>query len=158
MPDIGIGLAPLGSSSLGYGSPTISNSTSALALLDQSGIKRNAVMIDTVTGDFVRDQTTGVHLGMDSVQQQVYLALRTLKGSSVVLNLGIAFKVKTISETTTQKLKAAVNEALLPLTSRALIAVTNVTAERVKMTAITVSVSWTNLTTGELNISRWTNG
>jgi len=158
MPELGIGRAPLGRSSIGYGSPSVANSTSKKLLLDEFGVQRNAVKIDTVTGDFVRDPVTGIHLGMDSVQQQVYLALRTLKGSAVVQNLGIAFKIKTLSETTEQKVKEAVIAALLPLTSRALVRLESVKAERLKMTGLSVVVTWTNLTTNETNISRWTNG
>lgn len=158
MPELGIGRAPLGRSSLGYGSPSVANSTSMKALLDEFGVKRNAMKINTVTGDFVRDPVTGIHLGMDSVQQQVYLALRTLKGSAVVQSLGIAFKIKTLSETTEQKVKEAVATALLSLTSRSLIRVDSVKAERVRMTGLSVLVTWTNLTTNETNISRWTNG
>lgn len=158
MPDLGIGLASLGSSPLGFGSPSRANSTTAKLYLSPTGQKRNAAAIDTVTGDLQRDATTGIHQGMDGVQQQVYIALRTLKGSAVVLNLGIAFKPTTISETTTRKLQDAVRAALSDLVSRQLVRVDDVKAERVKMTGILVIVRWTNLTTNETNVSRWTNG
>ena len=158
MSDLGFGRAPLGSSAFGYGSPSVSNSTSAQVLLDEFGSKRNAMKIDTVTGDFVRNADTGIHLGMDSVQQQVYLALRTLKGSAVIQTLGIAFKITTLSETTEQKVKEAVADALSQLTARSLIRIDNVEAKRVKMTGLSVAVTWSNLTTNEKNISRWTNG
>lgn len=158
MPDTGIGLAPMGSSPLGYGSPSQTNSTTAKLYLASDGTRRNAASIDTVTGDFQRDPTTGIHLGMDGVQQQVYLALRTLKGSSIVLNLGLSFKMTTLSETTARKVEESVRSALSDLVTRQLVRVDKVTAERVKITGLLVIVNWTNLTTNETNVSRWTNG
>ncbi len=158
MPDVGIGLAPLGSSSLGFGAPTRLNSTTAKLYLAADGTRKNAAAIDTVTGDIKRDPLTGIHLGMDGVQQQVYLALRTLKGSSVVLSLGIAFKATTISATTTRKIEEAVRAALADLVLRQLVKIVAIKPERVKITGIRVDVTWTNLTTNETNVSRWTNG
>ena len=158
MPNLGIGAAPFGSSAFGFGSPVKQNSTSALLYQGPDGSRKNAAEINTVTGDIVRDAQTGIHKGMDAVQQQVYLALRTLKGSAIVQTLEIAFKVKVISETTAQKIKQAVNEALSDLVTRQLVRVDSVTSERIKVTGIRVIVQWTNLTNGETNTSRWENG
>jgi hypothetical protein len=153
----GLGIASLGSTALGFGAPTKTNSTTAKLYATSSG-RGNAAQVDTETGDMVRDGTTGIHRGMDGVQQQVYLALRTLKGSAVVSTLGIAFKATTISETTARRVQDAVRLALADLSLRQLVRVDEVTSERVKMTGLRVSVKWTNLTNGETNVSRWTNG
>jgi len=95
---------------------------------------------------------------MDSVSQQVYLALRTLLGSSVVRDLGISFKITTISETTAQKVRDAVTAALEALVSRRLVEVVSVKSSRIKITGIEVLVVWKNLTNGETETARWTNG
>lgn len=158
MPDLGFGLAAFGSSSFGYGESAVVNSTSAKLYLDTKGAQHNAAEINTVTGDLVRDPETGLHRGMDSVGQMVYLALRTLKGSSIVRELGINMRVKLLSETTTQKVRDAVNEALSNLVSRQLVEVTQINAERFGMTGLRVSVIWKNLTNGETETSRWSNG
>lgn len=157
MPDVGIGLAPFGSSRLGFGAPAQTNSTTAKLYLAADGLRKNAAFIDTVSGDVSRDPNTGVHLGMDGVQQQVYLALRTLKGSAIVQNLGISFKMTVISETTVRKVEDAVRSALADLVLRQLVKIGKITVERVKMTAISITVTWTNLTTNETNVSRWQN-
>ncbi len=158
MPDVGIGLAPLGSSSLGFGAPTKLNSTTAKLYLSQGLQRRNAAGLDTVTGDVKRNAVTGIHEGMDGVEQQVYLAVRTIQGSSVVSSLGISFKMTVISDTTARKVEDAVRLALSDLVTRLLVRVDKVTVERVKMTGLRVIVLWTNLTTGEKNETRWTNG
>lgn len=158
MPDAGIGSAPLGSCPFGFGSPAKLNSTAALLFLDAQKVRRNAVQLNAVTGDVIRDASTGVHMGMDGVQQQVYLALRTLKGSAIVQNLGVSFKVKTISETTARKLEQEARAALSDLVLRQLVEIVKITSERVKMTAVSISVTWKNLTNGETNVTRWENG
>jgi len=158
MPNLGIGAAPLGSSSLGFGSPAKQNSTSSRLYQGPDGVRRNASALNTMTGDIQRDAQNGIHTGMDSIQQQVYLAIRTIKGSAIVQSLGMALKVKTISETTAQKVKQAITAALADLVTRQLIVVNTITVERIKITGIRVIVTWTNLTNNETNISRWDNG
>jgi len=158
MADQGLGNCPVGTSAFGYGKPLRMNSTAALLFLDKSKGQRNAAEINSVSGDIVRDPVTGIHRGMDSVSQQVYLALRTLLGSSVVRDLGISFKITTISETTAQKVRDAVTAALEALVSRRLVEVVSVKSSRIKITGIEVLVVWKNLTNGETETARWTNG
>jgi hypothetical protein len=158
MSDAGIGRAPLGSSSFGYGAPTRASSTSAKLYLDERGVLRNAAAVDAVTGDLVRDPLTGIHRGMNSTQQQVYLAVRTIKGSSIVQRLGILTKVKVITDTTAQKVRSEVNTALADLVSRGLITVGTIDVQRVRATGIRVHVYWTDLTNGETNVEKWDNG
>jgi len=155
MPDLGFGLAPFGLAPFGYGEPARVDSTAIKLYLDDKGRRRNAAEINTVTGDYIRDPQTGIHRGMDSVAQQVYLALRTLQGSAIIQSLGIRMVVKVISDTTQQKIKDAVHEALSSLVSRNLVKVDSVTVERIKITGIRVIVQWTNLTNGETDSSRW---
>lgn len=158
MPDLGLGAAPIGSTPFGFGAPMTLNSTSAKLYLSSDGARRNSAQINSVSGDLVRDASNGVHTGMDSISQQVYLALRTLRGSAIVQNLGIAFAVKVITDTTARKLANEVYVALSDLTSRQLIEVVSVKSERIKITGIRVIVQWKNLTNGETNVTRWENG
>lgn len=153
----GLGSAPFGSSPFGYGAVTAINSTATKLYLDNQGTRRNVESINTVTGDTVRGER-GIHKGMDSVAQQVYLAIRTLRGSSVVNDLGINFRVKVISDTITQKVTDAVTEAMSDLVSRQLVSVESVAVNKIKLTAIEVIVTWKNLTNGETETTRWTNG
>ncbi len=157
MPNLGLGAAPLGSSPLGFGVPARLNSTSAKLFLDDQLGRRNAVHINPVSGDFTRG-ADGVHTGMDSVAQQVYLALRTLRGSAIVRTLGVAFNVKVINETTARKLEQEARAALADLTTRRLVEIVSVTSTRVKLTGIRIEVRWKNLTTGETDTARWENG
>lgn len=156
--DLGLGRFGLGLGSFGYGVPAKANSTSVKLFLDQTKEQRNAAEINTVSGDIVRDQVTGIHRGMDSVEQQVYLALRTLRGSSVIADLGINIKIKVISDTLAQKVRDAVTEALSSLVSRRLVRVESISVERIKLTGVRVIVKWFNMTNGETITSRWDNG
>lgn len=149
--DLGAGECGAGSSFFGYGEPYTQNSTAGKVFLDANGRQRNAALINPNTGDIVRDMTTGIHMGMDSVAQMVYLALRTIKGSSVISSFGIEFKFKTISNTTVQKVKEAVQAALQDLVLRQLIEITEITVNRAKVTGIEYTVKWKNLTNGETN-------
>ncbi|MDI3282108.1 hypothetical protein [Polyangium sp. 15x6] len=155
MPYLGLGACSAGSTGAGVGEAYGLNSSAGQLYLDDQRVQQNAAAIDTVTGDLVRDPQTGMHRGMESVAQQVYLALRTLRGSSVVKNLGFAFKFRVISETTAQKVRDAVNEALKDLVLRRLISVERIDVERVKVTAISILVVWKNLTNGETNTTRF---
>lgn len=155
---LGLGRSGFGSSVFGYGTPGTVNSTAEKLYLDESKAQRNAAAINTVTGDIVRDPLTGIHVGMDSVQQQVYLALRTIRGSAVVADLGINFKIKVISDTIAQKVRDAVTEALADLVARQLVRIENITTERIKLTGIRIIVKWFNMTNGETVTSRWDNG
>ena len=151
MSDLGIGLFGAGTFGAGYGAPFTINSTAARVFLDAQGIKRNAAQIDPKTGDFVRDPQTGIHRGMDSVAQQVYLSLRTVRGSSIVPAFGFGFKSLTISETTAQKARDAVNEALQYLVDAGLVEIVSIDVKRIKITAIEIKVQWRTLTNGETN-------
>jgi hypothetical protein len=157
VPDLGLGLAPLGSTPFGFGSPALANSTSVKLYLASDNTRRNAAQIDSVSGDILRNPANGIHTGMDAVAQQVYLALRTLKNSSIVKNLGIAFNVKTISETTARKLADEVRLALADLVNRRLVEIVKISSDRVKVTGVRVAVEWRNLTNGETNVTRWEN-
>jgi len=150
MADLGAGLCPIGVTGVGYGTPYTLNSTAAKLFLDASGVQRNAAQIDPRSGDMVRGPD-GIHRGMDSTGQQVYLALRTARGSVPIKNFGFGFVSKTIDSTTTQKIQDAVRLALAPLTQRGLITLDEVTVVRSKTNAVEVSVKWTNTTNAETN-------
>lgn len=154
--NVGMGLAAFGSSRMGFGTPGTINSTVAklfLKELDQS-VRGNAEAINPTTGDYVRDTTTGVHRGMDSVQQMVYLALRTAKNSTLVQNFGLRNFGDVITDSTKNDIINAINETLRDLVLRQLVEIVSIEVTRVKSTAYQILVKWKNLTNNETNVFR----
>jgi hypothetical protein len=153
---LGMGLSAFGSSRMGFGTPGTINSTVAklfLKELDQS-VRGNAEAINPVTGDYVRDTTTGIHRGMDSVQQMVYLALRTVKNSTLVPNFGLRNFGEVITDSTRNDIINAVNETLRDLVLRQLIEIVSIEVTRVKAIAYQILVKWRNITNNETNVFR----
>jgi len=147
----GLGLAGYGSSQYGYGTPATVNSTTAKLLLKTDGTYGNVPKIDPNTKDFVLDEN-GNKIGDNSVNQMVYLALRTYKNASAVLGFGIDInKVKVINDNIQVKIQLMVSEALSDLISRKMITLDKVLVTRVKQTAIQVDVLWTDLTNNSQN-------
>lgn len=154
--NIGMGLSAFGSSRTGFGTPGTINSTVAKLLLKENdlSIKGNVVAINQITGDYIRDETTGVHRGMDSVQQMVYLALRTAKNSTLVQNFGLRSFGDVVTDSTKKDITNAINETLRDLVLRQLVEVVTVEVTKVKSTAYQILIKWKNLTNNETNIFR----
>lgn len=155
-PEIGFGVCPLGTSLFGYGVPYTINSTVPKLFLkeDDLSFQANAPAINQKTGDFVRDPVTGIHRGMDSVAQMVYLALKTAKDSTLIPNFGIKKFPKLLTDGIEQEIEQTIQDALSELILRRLIELVLVEVVRVKKTAIQILVRWKNLTNNELNTFR----
>ena len=151
MSDLGFGLSPFGTSIFGYGTTTSLNSSTAKLFLKSDGSRGNVAKIDAVTGDFVLDEF-GNKVGDDSVNQMMYLALRTSKNSSALLNFGIDLSsIKTITDGVNLKITLFINDAVKHLTDKNLVSIENVIIERTKDTGLAINVKWKNLTSNELN-------
>src|SRR5574343_541381 len=90
-PNLGAGIAPAGTSPFGFGAPAVitTRETHLFAMSDmgETGVG-SARRIDPTTRDYVIDAETGLTLGYTATQQNVYLALVTLRGSSILATLG----------------------------------------------------------------------
>ena len=148
----GLGLAPLGTSVLGYGTPATSDSTTRAPYLIEKGdttqTQGDAALINPATRDFVVDPLTGQYKGMTGVQQEVYLALITVRGSSADGGMGQTFStIQTLSPDTETAVKSKVREALARLVGRGAISIVSI-AVRVVTTQLFISVEWLDRTSG----------
>lgn len=91
-------------------------------------------------------------MGWDSTSQRVYLALRTVLGSSAVQTLGIDLPTGgVITANMEQRIRNAVLAALKSLTTAGLIEVVDVVTTRVAQSGVQTVVTWRDTGTGELN-------
>lgn len=152
MTDLGIGIAGFGSAIAGYGEIVPINSTvkKLFRLPEDLALQGNAVAINTLTGDVIRDQETGIHMGMVDTYQQVYLAIRTLKYSCSVSDFGLDFSADIINESTTKKLDDAVRTTLKSLVDQNRIEIILIKTERVKQTGLSCEVRWKDKNTNKV--------
>lgn len=151
--DIGLGLCAFGTSVYGFGTPGVSNSTTAKLFIKPDGTRGNVAMIDPQTGDYVLD-VNGIPVGDNSINQMMFLALRTTRNSSALLNFGIDIsKIKTITPNIQLKFQLAVNDAVAHLIARNLVTITSVSVTNLlnKPTSIQVMVNWKDNSNGEVN-------
>lgn len=141
----GFGLAPFGLAPFGYGSPTIANPNIGLIFKKTDNSIGGGRFIDPVTRDYAIDSETGRLVGQDSVQQLVYLALVTVKGSSAVTNLGQSFtSIQLKTENIDVIIKNEVNLALKKLITQKLITLNDVVVDFVNGAA-RIRVVWTDI-------------
>jgi len=145
-----LGQSGLGSSQYGYGSPASINSTTAKLFRKVDGTYGNVAKTNPNTGDYVLD-ANGNNVGDDSVNQMVFLALRTIKNSSSVANFGFDFKAKVISDSAELKIKLAVNDTLKNLITKKLIILNSVEVNRATVSGLEITVKWTNTSSSEQN-------
>jgi len=155
IPLAGSGASGAGSSPAGYGNPTdvnyinqdfiIMQGTGMPVALNTLG---NSPFIDPVTKDYLMDGY-GRFVGADVVQQQVYLAIATAKGSYVNTSFGVSYSS---SPTIAPNLQAAiandVTQALQDLINRKLIVINNISTAQYFNNNIQIKVSWTNISNG----------
>lgn len=153
MSDVGFGLSGFGNSIFGFGTPGSTNSSTAKIFIKSNGTRGNAAKIDPQTGDFILDDAGNV-VGDDSINQMVYMALRTTKNTSVLLNFGIDIsKIRTITDNVKMKFQLAVNDAVKHLTDKRLITILSVDVISIlnMPTSLQVVVTFKNLTNNEIN-------
>jgi len=142
----GAGLSYFGTSYAGYGSPATVVTTNKKILIDDYGRNGNVRLIDPITQDY-RFNDNGYAVGGDGIQQMVYLALLTLKNSSVIANFGQAFSnLKVIGDQYKSQIESEVNSALKALIDRKWIAVQKIDINRSSTNQIRIRISWINLT------------
>jgi hypothetical protein len=123
----GNGVSGNGTSFNGYGASLIRPRIERQEFLDDNGKVQNARFIDPNSGDYVFKN--GYKKGGNDIEQQVYLALATVKNTSTQYNLGQTFsRLQVISSNFQKQVETRVSEALLDLTSS-----NKITLDRVKI-------------------------
>ncbi|WP_437489481.1 hypothetical protein WME75_10795 [Sorangium sp. So ce1014] len=125
------------------------NSSTAKLLRRPDGTYGDCALIDTRSGDFVLDDA-GNKIGWDSLNQMVYLAVRTAVGSSAVQTMGIELPTGVITDNAATRTRNAVEAALKSMTGRNLISILDVTMTRVAQSGVQVAVKWKALSTGKV--------
>lgn len=144
---LGAGLSPAGTSYAGYGSPSSTISTNKTVLIDDYGLNGNVRLIDPVTMDYKFDDDGNI-VGGDGIQQMVYLALLTVKNSSVIANFGQAFtNIKVIGDKYKSKVVSEVNSALKSLVDQKKISIVNIDIKINGTNQTRIHIVWKNLTT-----------
>ena len=148
MTDVGFGQAGFGGCIAGYGEivPVNSIVSKLFRLPEDTTRQGNSAAINTTTGDIIRDPETGIHMGMMDTQQSVYLAIRTVKYKSSVMDFGFDFKAEVIQPSTIQKLQDAVKAALKFLVDANKISIQSIDVSIYNKTGLRCVVTWKDLT------------
>jgi len=147
---LGLGACGCGSAGVGYGSPAQVSSATAPLFRKSDLTYGDCQEIDTKTGDYKLD-VDGNPLGWDAVKQMVYLALKTILGSSAVPTLGIELEMTIIRDDTARKNRLSVEAALNSLITQGLIALIDVITTRLPNSAIQIEVQWEDISQGVIN-------
>ena len=149
----GAGLSPFGSGLAGFGSISTETYTSRQDLVIDDGPLKGQIgdcrLIDPITKDY-KYNDNGYMVGGIGIQQQVYLALLTVKGSSAQLNLGQEYSnVRTIGSNFEVLITQEVEASLFTLTDSKKIKLNNVVPikDSNNNTLVRIDVKWTDLTT-----------
>lgn len=98
-PPIGFGMSPFGTAPFGFGSVVQANPNVGRVFGKANNSVGSGKFINPETRDYQMDPNTGRLIGQDSAQQLVYLALITVKGTSIVTGMGQEFStIKTVSD------------------------------------------------------------
>lgn len=135
----------MGSSGFGFGSPVTATPRSPRVLVCADGTQGNAALLDPRSGDFVLDGA-GNKAGCDAIEQKVYLALRTIRGSSVVPDLGIEPEGGVLLEDFVARRRLAVEAALKDLTTSRSIVLVDVLVAREGQSSTRTEVRWRKTT------------
>lgn len=146
---LGFGLAPWGTSIFGYGATDQLTSDKTPVYQKADGTPGTARLIDLATGDYVLSET-GRFVGVDEVEQAVYLRLFTMKGSSILAGLGQDISsLKVMGENIQRKVEDAVNVALNDLIQAEMVEVVSVSVE-VEKNRLAYVVEWRDVESDSL--------
>lgn len=150
---LGAGFSPFGSSYAGYGVPASSTLPNTTVLISSTfGVPGQTRFIDPVTGDYVFN-ANGRIIGGNAIQQMVYLAIKTVKGSCAVTDLGQSFsKVQTIGANYITLVKNEVNNALKYMIDNRLIQLIDVVVSQ-QGTQARIQIKWKDIATNTENIN-----
>jgi hypothetical protein len=150
MAHVGIGACACGGAPYGFGTPATSPTPGgAIYRNTLTGDMMGAALIDSHTKQYSID-SNGRVLGVSPVHQLVYLALNTLRNSSVIQDFGLDLpRVKDIADNHLQAVEGLVRDALSDLVRRNLIQIRRVGVRLFNPTGTLIELEWLDLTTGQ---------
>lgn len=151
---LGFGLCPFGTVPFGFGTPATFDNNIGSPLLKEDGSQGTAIFLDPATGDYVLNADTNEYIGMDVVEQMVYLALNTVRGSAFLETLGQGFStIRVISKNIQVRVEDEVRIALSALISDKLIELVAVEVSVKQLSHVgkpAITIHWRNLADDEL--------
>lgn len=151
MPNLGLGLSPLGVGPYGFGTPATAPLLGGGIYLGPKGEQFNsrAISLDRGTaGQYVYNEF-GRARGMPDVQQLVILAAKTELGSSAAQTLGNEFnQVRYVGDSFEQEQRARVEAAFASLVGQGLIRIDSIEVDGGNGLPSKTLVHITDLTTG----------
>lgn len=149
---LGFGLFRFGTSPFGYGTPAQTTVDRTPLYQQEDGTEGTARIIDLATKDYVLDETTGKFIGTGQIEQMVYLALVTNKGTSLVTSLGQTFRnITVISDNIKVRVEDEVNQALSELMSLKLVTLEEVEVSVSRTRRLNIAVHWKDVATDALH-------
>jgi hypothetical protein len=147
----GAGLSGFGTSFAGYGEVSTNIPSNKTVLIDKfTGKSGNTRFIDPLTKDYQFNEQ-GYAVGGNGIQQLVYLAILTVKNSSVIKDFGQGFtSVKTLGSNYKTLITNEVNNALSDLVKKKLIELVSVDISTAGTTS-RIIIQWKNLKNNDLN-------
>jgi hypothetical protein len=147
---LGAGICPCGVSPAGYGQVATSDKRIKSLYKDANGVQQNSRYISPETGDYVVDDN-GYFLGMGSIQQQVLLAIKTFRGSSVLNTLGQGFSnVQVIGSKVKELITNEINLAFQSLVDNKKITIDSIDI-LTNANKCSIVIKWIDLTTNTIN-------
>lgn len=145
----GVGRSNLGTGPYGYGSiPLSPRPADQVFTLPVSGAVASCRKIDPVTKQYVYD-TFGRIAGDGTVPQLVYLAYATVKGSSILADLGEQFSdVQTVGDGFEDLMRAYATEPIQSLIDAGKLELIGIDITRPNPDAVVIVVTWKDLSTG----------
>ena len=147
---IGAGIAPCGTSIVGFGSVDVGTAPPTTFYVDPAtGKVLDAALIDPVSRDYVFD-VYGNAAGMRGVYQLVQLAAQTVKNSSAVPGFGNdTTNIKLLDQRTQRRIEDALRDALDAIVQARLIEIIGVTVTRFSTSGMRPVLQFKDLTVGQ---------
>lgn len=150
----GFGISPFGVGPYGYGTPPGAPTPAATFFGGQNVTSAQSFTgraINPATRQYIFD-AAGRIAGQDTVQQLVYLAYATKKGTSVIASLGSSILgTDTIDETFQAVLTARATEPIQSLIDDGRVSVVSVDVTRFSADGVSIAVRWKDTSTGREN-------
>lgn len=147
---VGLGLTPLGTSFAGYGQvDTVAGPPKGIYIDAANGQQWDSRKIDPFSGRYVKT-ASGTAQGMSGVQQMVLIAIKTVRNTAVVKNIGNgAFAIQKVGRDVQKQISDALRLALKPLVDAKQVQISSIDFGTPPTgTAQFVTLRWIDVTTG----------
>lgn len=150
---LGFGLAPIGTSPYGIGTPAATAPLGGAPLTGTDGVRQSARSIDLGTRQYTYD-ATGRAKGDSPVHQMMQLVATTDVGSSAVNVMGNGIRsIKDVTPNIVQRVRSIYQAAYARLVSRGLITLNAIDVDVVPVQSggvrVLTTIRYTDLTTGQ---------